>query len=513
MSDRAMIEALAARLGADAVHTDEEALALAASDLHMTGERPAAMVVPTDAAQVAGAIEAAAALGYAIIPRGGGLSYTGGYASPRAKAITVDMRAMNRILDIAEEDLTISVQTGVTWKQIYDALKPRGLRLPFFGTFSGAGATVGGGLSHGALFFGSARHGSAADIVLDMEVALADGTLLRTGRSALSHPARPLLRGFGPDLTGLFTHDGGMLGIKTEASFRLIRAPAEQDHASFAFATLEAAADALSEIARADLAEEVYILDPSAADSLRADTATMAKTALSVTREAGSALKAAKALGSLARGRTGFIPEGHFSLHLTAAGRIAAAVRADIDTATRIATERGGVAIAPTIPRVARAAPFVDLNGVVSPKGGRWAALNAKVAHSEARGLIAAFEALIAPQPGRWPPMTCTSPGSFPHSAPAASASRRCFTGTTAGCPCIARRPTRAISRASRKHPPIRPRGRWSTGCAGKPWRCFANEAQSPARSDAPIPFARRCRPHRKACLPVSRRYWTRGAS
>ena len=400
MSDRALIEALTARLGAETVRVDEDARALAASDLHVTGERPAAMVVPTDAAQVAGAIEAAAALGYAVVPRGGGLSYTGGYASPHAKAITVDMRAMNRILDIAEDDLTITVQAGVTWKQIYDALKPRGLRLPFFGTFSGAGATVGGGLSHGALFFGSARHGSAADIVLGMEIALADGTLLRTGRGALSRPARPLLRGFGPDLTGLFTHDGGMLGIKTEASFRMIRTPAGQDHASFAFATLEEAADALSEIARADLAEEVYILDPGAVDALPADATAMAKTALSVAREAGGTLKAAKALASLAKGGTGFVPAGHFSLHLTVAGRIPAAVRADLDAATRIATERGGVPVAPTIPRVARAAIFADLNGVIGPKGGRWAALNAKVAHSEARGLIAAFEALIAPHAG-----------------------------------------------------------------------------------------------------------------
>ncbi len=397
MSDRALIEALTARLGAGALRTDEDARALAASDLYMTGERPAAVVVPADAAQVAEAIRVAAALGYAVVPRGGGLSYTGGYAPPCAKAITIDMRAMNRILDIAEEDMVITVQAGTTWKQIYDALKPRGLRLPFFGTFSGAGATVGGGLSHGALFFGSARHGSAADIVLGMEVALTDGTLLRTGQGALSRPAKPVMRGFGPDLTGLFTHDGGMLGIKTEASFRMIRVPAEQDHASFAFATLEEAADALSEIARADLAEEVYILDPGAADALPADTATKAKSALSVAREAGGALKAAKALASLAKGGTGFIPAGHFSLHLTAAGRIAAAVRADIEAATRISIGRGGVPIAPTIPRVARAALFADLNGVIGPKGGRWAALNAKVAHSEARRLIGAFEALLVP--------------------------------------------------------------------------------------------------------------------
>ncbi|WP_380875788.1 hypothetical protein ACFB49_06020 [Sphingomonas sp. DBB INV C78] len=397
MSHAELLDALAAAVGADAIRTDEAALDLAASDVHVTGHRPAAVARPHDAAGVAAAVSTATALGYAVLPRGGGLSYTGGYAPPAAKAITIDMRGMDRILDISEEDMTITVQAGVTWKQINDALKPRGLRLPFIGTFSGAGATVGGGLGQGALFFGSARYGSAAENVLGIEIVLADGTLLQTGQRALARASRPILRTFGPDTTGLFTHDGGMFGIKTEASFRLIRAPAEQGYASFAFASLEEAADALCEIARADLAEEVYILDPSVAGAVHTDTVTMAKTAVSVARDAGGAIKAVKALASLGKGGTRFIPEGHFSLHLCAAGRCAAAVAADLEEAHRIATHAGGQPVAPTIPRVARAELFANLNGVLGPTGGRWAALNAKVAHSDARRLIAAFDAMIAP--------------------------------------------------------------------------------------------------------------------
>lgn len=397
MTHRPLIDALTAKLGADAIRTDDAALALAASDIHVVGERPAAVVAPCETAQVAAAVATASTLGYAVLPRGGGLSYTGGYAPPSPKSVTIDLRGMNRILDIAERDLTITVQAGVTWKQIYDALKPHGLRLPFIGTFSGAGATIGGGLSHGALFFGSARYGCAADNVLGIEAVLADGTLLRTGQRSLAVCGKPILRSFGPDLTGLLTHDGGMFGIKTEATFRLIRMPAEQGFASFAFTDITQAADALSEIARCDLAEEVYVLDPSAAGAIAADTAKMAKTAIAVARGAGGARKAAKELIALARGGTGFIPQGYFSLHLTAAGRSAAAVSADLNAAAKIATRLGGTAIAPTIPRVARAELFANLNGVVGPGGGRWAALNAKVAHSDARELIAAFDAMIVP--------------------------------------------------------------------------------------------------------------------
>lgn len=396
----ALIDALVAQVGARAVYTDDAALQEASHDVHLSGVCPAVVVAPTSAEDVVAVVKVAAAMGYVLVPRGGGLSYTGGYASPTPKAVAIDLRHMNRILDISADDMTITVEAGVTWRQIDVALKPFGLRLPFIGTFSGAGATVGGGLSQGALFFGSARYGSAAEIVLGMDVVLADGRLLRTGQGALAIPSKPIMRNYGPDVTGLFTHDGGMFGIKTAASFRLIRRPSDYGYASFAFASLEAAADALSEIARADVAEEVYILDPSAVASVNSDTANMVKTAASVARNAGGALKAVKALAGLAKAGTDFIPEGHFSLHLTAAGRAPAAVEADIADATRMAIAAGGIVVSPTVPRVARAELFSNLNGVLGPSGGRWAALNAKVAHSEARRLIAAFDAMIAPYAG-----------------------------------------------------------------------------------------------------------------
>ncbi len=396
MTDPALIAALAGRLGADAVRTDDEALALAASDLYVCGARPAAVVSPSGTDDVAATAMAAAAHGHAVVARGGGLSYTGGYAPPGSRTVTLDMTCINGILAIAEDDMTITVQAGTTWKQIDDALKPLGLRLPFIGTFSGAGATVGGGLSHGALFFGSARYGGATDNMLGMTVVLADGRVLRTGQAGLANARTPILRGFGPDLAGLFTHDGGMFGIKTEATFRLIRAPAEQGFASFAFADMAAAVDALCEIARADLAEDVYILDPQSVGAIDADAATAAKAAMSVARDAGGARKAIKALAALARGGTGFLSPDHFSLHMTAAGRTAAAVTADLAAAGRIAAGCGGRPVAATIPRVARAELFTNLNGVLGADGGRWAALNAKVAHSEARPLVAAFDAMIA---------------------------------------------------------------------------------------------------------------------
>lgn len=387
---------LAAIVGADGVSTDDDALELATQDLHVVGQRPLAVVRPTDAARLAAVVAAATSRGIAVVPRGGGLSYTGGYASPTTRAITIDMRGMDRIVALCAEDMTVTVQAGVTWKQIRDALAPAGLRLPYLGTFSGAGATVGGGLSQGALFFGSARYGSAADNVLGLEVALADGTLLRTGQGAIAAGSKPFLRSFGPDLTGLFTHDAGMLGIKTEATFRIMESPSDTGFLSFAFADLTGAAQALSAIARADVAEEVYVLDPGVTDAMPTDVHAQVQTAAAVARAAGGKVKAALALAGLARAGTDFIPPGHFSLHMTAAGRSAAAVDADLDRARALAAKLGGSEVAATIPRVARATLFENLNGVLGPRGGRWTALNAKVAHSDALRLIAEFDTLSA---------------------------------------------------------------------------------------------------------------------
>lgn len=391
-----LLDDLRTALGEDAVLTDPDTLALMGSDLWSAGALPAAVVRPADAAGVAAAVRAAAAHGHALLPRGGGLSYTGGYSAPGPRCVCVDLSALGRVLRIAPEDLTVTVQAGATWRDVHAALRPHGLRLPFFGTFSGARATVGGGLSHGALFFGSARYGSAADQVLGLEVVLADGRFLHTGREAVTAANAPLLRTYGPDLTGLFLHDGGALGIKTAASFRLIEAPAAEDCASLAFARLGDAAAALSAVARAGLVEDAYVLDPATTGATDVTAATALRSLRSLLRESRGPAAAARALVDVARGGQRPIPPGAWSLHLVAAGRRRDTVAADLAAARKLATGHGGRVVAATIPRVTRAEPFGSLDGVLGANGERWTALNAKVTHSEAAALLAGFDALEA---------------------------------------------------------------------------------------------------------------------
>ena len=395
----ALLSCLRELLGDTAVRCDDATLHLMAGDLYSSGPLPLAVIRPGDSSALAQAVACITAVGLSVIPRGGGLSYTGGYLCQSSGSVLVDLSALNRIEHISAEDMYVVAQAGVTWKQLHDALTPLGLRLPYFGTFSGAGASIGGGLSHGALFFGSARYGSAADNVLGVEVVTADGTLLRTGQWALKATAEPVFRNFGPDTTGLFMHDGGAFGIKTRAAFRLIPLPAHSGYASFAFADFESAGRALSAVARAGLAEDAYVLDAGAVatnvereHSLRGALRALRQVWASAPDMAG---KCSALLGMVGAGHR-VVPNDAFTLHMVAAGTNASAVKHDLGTAQALAHQHGGTDIAATVPRIARADPFPALNAVLGASGSRWAALNVKVAHSRAPALIRAHQKLVA---------------------------------------------------------------------------------------------------------------------
>jgi len=389
--------ALAAAVGRDRVITDPAQRTLLSSDLYAEGAVCAAAIRPADAASLAAAVQVATSAGYGVIPRGGGLSYTRGYVPDTDRCIIVDTRDLAGIVELDAGGMTLTVRIGTTWEAIDQALAPRGLRLPYFGTFSGRAATVGGGLSGGALFYGTARYGAAADNVLDLEVVTADGRLLRTGQAALRN-GKPFYRTHGPDLTGLFLHDGGALGIKTEATFRLIERPAHTGYLSWAFPGAGSAAAAVSAIGRSGATEEAYVFDPAttargmAASTLASDLRRLR----GIVTGQGGLLAGLKAGARVVLAGKRLVPAGWYSLHLVCAARTRPALAADLDQCRELLARHGGREIPNSIPMGVRAQPFDNLNGVVGPRGERWMALNAKVRHGDAARIITRFDELIA---------------------------------------------------------------------------------------------------------------------
>jgi FAD/FMN-containing dehydrogenase len=372
----------------EALITDVEACAFYAQDVFTQGPAPLAVFRPGNVDELARGIAQATSKQIAIIPRGGGMSYTSGYVAPEAGALIVDMGRMTRILEINETDMTVTVEAGCTWHALYEALHPKGLRTPLWGTLSGLYASVGGGMSQNGLFWG-ARSGTIAPSIISALIVLADGSTMRTGSD--------FLRPFGPDLTGLFGGDAGAFGIKAQITF-----PLTQDGPAFAYGTFafDAPTDycaAMSEIGRQGLAAEAFGFDPflQAQRMKRDSLASDAKQLVGMMKSQGGFWKGLKEGAKVVAAGRSFLDDANFSIHLICEGRHQSAVDADMMAVEAIVTANKGRSLENTIPKILRANPFPPPNSMAGPEGERWAPIHGIVKHSRALETIDALTALF----------------------------------------------------------------------------------------------------------------------
>jgi D-lactate dehydrogenase (cytochrome) len=392
-----LAERLTAIVGQVHVTVDEAACAAMAEDIYARGTPPGLIVAPGSTDELARTVEAATTAGRAVVPRGGGMSYTSGYLAETAGAVLVDLRRMNRVIDVNPQDMTVTVEAGCTWADLLAALQPHRLRTPFWGALSGISSTIGGGLSQLNAFFGAGVWGTTSESVTCLAVVLADGSVLRTG-SAGTVGGSPFYRHYGPDLAGLFMGDCGALGIKAEVTLRLVPAPRHEAWASFSFDTSAAAARAQSDIARTGLACEVCGFDPGLARirMRRASLIADVKTLAAVVTSQKSLLSGLKEGAKMALAGRGFLEEGDWSLHVTVEGDSKAGVEDGIERLRHILRGHGGKETDNTIPKAMRAAPFTPLNNVLGPDGQRWVPIHGIVPLSAGEACLAEIEALFA---------------------------------------------------------------------------------------------------------------------
>ena len=362
-------------LGPDGVVTDADELVYYSTDISGESEvLPLCVLRPIAVDQLCQAVTIAGGLGLPMIPRGAGMSYTKGYQPERPGTVMIDMSRLTEIEEINEKDMIVTVQAGCTWAVLYEALKERGLRTPFFGPLSGSVSTVGGAASNNAMFYGSGSHGAMADNVISLDVILADGSLLETGSSA-AEGRIPFSRHFGPDLTGLFLGDCGAFGIKARITMPLIAMPAAEEHLSFAFDTIDDIAEAHTALARENIVAEQWGIDPVGNQNLAAQGFTFLE-GLGIVKDiaatseklAGAVTNVTKLLfaGQRLADRSGY------ALHAVVEGVDAREAEWKADRVRRICMPLAVKELPNVIPRVTRSKPFRPIKALLGPKGENW---------------------------------------------------------------------------------------------------------------------------------------------
>ncbi|MFT4050754.1 MAG: FAD-linked oxidase C-terminal domain-containing protein [Microbacterium sp.] len=203
--------------------------------------RPAGVIRPASVAEVQDAVAWAHDTRTPLIARGAG-SGLAAAATGLPDAVVLDLTALDRILEIDADEQLARVEPGVITAALDAAASAHGL---FYAPDPGSVgiSTIGGNIATNAGGLRGAKYGVTREHVLALDVVLADGTLVRVGRSTLKGVA-------GYDLVGLFTGSEGTLGIVVGATLRLLPRPVRTATASAAFADVETAARAVTAITR-----------------------------------------------------------------------------------------------------------------------------------------------------------------------------------------------------------------------------------------------------------------------
>ncbi len=216
MKKKAIYEELKGSVGKEKIKIDDSVLTTYGSDISVTPyQKPDIVVLPDNKEEVRKVLKIANKYKIPVTTMSGGVNVTG-LTIPVKKGILLDLRRMDRVLEINTDSGYAVIEPGVTFSQFTAALSRKGFRCQV-STGPGGSTPLGNYLMRpsGSL---SNRH---LDPILDLEVVLPDGTVVTTGSSQFPNAGSFLRYGPHPDFTGLFCCSFGTLGVVTKASVRI----------------------------------------------------------------------------------------------------------------------------------------------------------------------------------------------------------------------------------------------------------------------------------------------------
>ncbi len=241
---------LVSLLGNEAVSWEEGVLSAHSYDTWslsrlrlMRGEitaRPACVVSPSETGQVSELLRYASDKQIAVVPYGAGSGVCGGVL-PEDGSIVVDLRNMDRLVSLNPQALLARVQAGMMGNTLEAKLQGHGFSAGHFPQSIDI-STVGGWVATRSAGQFSTRYGSIEDILVALEVVLADGTVVQTREVPRAST--------GPDLRQIFLGSEGTLGIVTEVTLQLHPLPPSQRLAAYRFADMDSGLEAIRQMVR-----------------------------------------------------------------------------------------------------------------------------------------------------------------------------------------------------------------------------------------------------------------------
>ncbi|MFA6546890.1 MAG: FAD-linked oxidase C-terminal domain-containing protein [Limisphaerales bacterium] len=242
MNLRPILTALRRVLATDELRIDDAARQAHAGDKWFAAHLPDIVALPKTAEAVAAVLRIAHEHRVPVTPRGAGHGYVGGCVPVRG-GIALSLARMNRIREINARDFAAVVEPGVLTATLQKAAAKRGLYYPP-DPASRADCSLGGNIATNAGGPRCLKYGVTRDYVLGLQVALADGRLVRLGSRCHKNKT-------GFDLHRLFVGSEGMLGIVTEATLKLLPLPPYRALLGVGFDTTRGAARSLAAIFKA----------------------------------------------------------------------------------------------------------------------------------------------------------------------------------------------------------------------------------------------------------------------